>query len=323
MFIGFSPLQIVGLIAHELDSLKDKIGIAAYHKNSGILSNVTLTLVANGARMSLDPPPLKRSRKVGHPNEGTRRLDVLNCKMDADKRIVLLLRGEKRISEARKKWDTKKVVEVSSNVQFIEEKVTMDDSVLPGGNDSSSCAICWSVFGFINRKHRCRITGRFVCDDCSHKRVSQNGIQHRVSDGQFLYLGAPMPLREESTLPCASISCREGGPPKKSPNSDLTDRLNRLELDAQSNRESLFGGFLDKAANYMLGDEIVGGERPSSSTSISGLTSTLDRTRDSLNERGEKLNALSEKSSQLVDTSADFAKMASELRKQSEGGFFW
>jgi hypothetical protein len=99
----------------------------------------------------------------------------------------------------------------------------------------------------------------------------------------------------------------------------LNVRLERLEAEEAVNRDSLFGGMLEAATSFVMGDDT-----PTSKTqAIHGLTSSLDQTRDALNERGERLAALNDKSAQMVDASSDFAKMATELRKQSEKGFFW
>ena len=113
---------------------------------------------------------------------------------------------------------------------------------------------------------------------------------------------------------------------KRSEESRLAVRLERLEAEQQSNRDSLFGGVLDAAANFVMGgdDSSSNTTLPSAtSVSMSGLTASLDETRDAFHQRGERLAALNDKSAKMVDASADFAKMASELRKQSEKGFFW
>jgi hypothetical protein len=65
-------------------------------------------------------------------------------------------------------------------------KSNLDDSEAPGGSDEKSCAICWTKFGTLrNRKHKCRVTLCYVCEDCSRKRVIDGKEDHHVSDGQF------------------------------------------------------------------------------------------------------------------------------------------
>jgi ABC-type transporter Mla subunit MlaD len=101
--------------------------------------------------------------------------------------------------------------------------------------------------------------------------------------------------------------------------------VNRIQAEEQSNRDSLFGGMLDQASNFVFGDN--GDNTPSASASasdqVNGLSNSLNDTRDALNERGRKLESLGEKTSEMVNASADFAKMAKELQKKSEGGLFW
>ena len=97
--------------------------------------------------------------------------------------------------------------------------------------------------------------------------------------------------------------------------------MDRLDAEEQSNRESLFGGMLEAATNYVMGEDQNATQ--ATSQQVSGLTASLDETRDALNQRGERLGTLNDKSAKMVDASADFANMAKELRKQSEGGLFW
>jgi hypothetical protein len=103
----------------------------------------------------------------------------------------------------------------------------------------------------------------------------------------------------------------------------LAVRQERLEAEKQANRDSLFGGVLEAATNFVMGGDDTSAATSNTSTSMSGLTSSLDQTRDAFNQRGERLAALNDKSAKMVDASSDFAKMATELRKQSEKGFFW
>ena len=96
-------------------------------------------------------------------------------------------------------------------------------------------------------------------------------------------------------------------------------RANRIQSEEQ-NRESLFGGVLEQATSYVFGGDE---ERREGSDKVQDLNQSLNETRNALNERGEKLASLGEKTSQMVNASSDFAQMAKELRKKSEGGLFW
>jgi hypothetical protein len=97
-------------------------------------------------------------------------------------------------------------------------------------------------------------------------------------------------------------------------------RSDRLEAEQAASRASLFSGVLDKATAAVFGEN---DESSKPARRVQDLSASLNQTRDALNERGVKLANLGEKSSQLVDASADFARMAKELRQKSEGNFFW
>ena len=196
------------------------------------------------------------------------------------------------------------------------DKLAIEDSAAPGGSDEKSCAICWSSFGkLMNRKHRCRISRRHVCDECSSKRIVEAGEEHRVSDGQFLLARAD----EAKSRRLAEAKERS----EKEQHRETTEaRLSRLEAEEQSKRDSLFSGVMEGMAKAVFGEDEE--TEKSQQKNIEGLSSQLNQTRDALNERGEKLNTLAEKSDKLVNASRDFASMAKELNRQSQNqGFFW
>ena len=212
----------------------------------------------------------------------------------------------------------KKVVATMKTENLLQDdKTIIDDSSTAGGSDCVSCAVCWSSFGsLMNRKHKCRVTRKYVCDACSTKRLIQGATDYRLSDGQFNLARVDV-VREEQERVAAEKE-KERSNALASENARTLARFDRLESEERSNRESLFGGILEAATTYVLGDDQTGAD-----VTAQQLTTSLDQTRDALNQRGEKLGALNEKSAKLVETSADFAKMAKELRKQSEGGLFW
>lgn len=166
----------------------------------------------------------------------------------------------------------------------------------------------------MNRKHKCRVSRKFVCDDCSSKRLVQVSTEYRLSDGQFL-LARVDAARERD----ATTMAKEEAKTRNSEHARAAARLDRLEAEEKASRDSLFSGFVERATNFVMGDE---NEKSSTSRQIEGLSSTLNQTRDALNQRGEKLATLNDKSAQLVDASANFAQMATELRKKSEKGIF-
>jgi tetratricopeptide (TPR) repeat protein len=343
-FMGFSPLQILAVLALELDAFARQADFDEITVNCGmqLMGDATELLVRNGARLSLDPPLASRLReKVAdssapsaevEADDVPRRMDLLSKKLESDKQILTLLGGEPRLSSARREWSSMKKVATTMNKNLAGDNDVFSGSASAGGSDSLSCAICWSVFGsLMNRKHKCRVTVRYVCDDCSCKRLVQVCSEYRLSDGQFnlarqdaIHEQEDHRRAEKGSVPtpvCFAEKERNVSSPKSSEYARTMVRLDRLEAEQQANRDSLFGGVLEAATNFVMGG---GGEVASSpSTSMSGLTASLDQTRDALNERGEKLSTLNDKSAKLVDASSDFAKMATELRKQSEKGLFW
>jgi uncharacterized protein YlaI len=102
--------------------------------------------------------------------------------------LSVLLGGEEHLEKARESWVALKNVDATDLVSIsADTKSALSDSGDPGGSDDKSCAICWKAFGTIrNQKHRCRVLRRYVCDDCSTKRLIDKAGEHRVSDGQFL-----------------------------------------------------------------------------------------------------------------------------------------
>ena len=201
-----------------------------------------------------------------------------------------------------------------------DEKASIEDSATAGGSDCVSCAVCWSAFGsLMNRKHKCRVTRKYVCDACSTKRLVQGTVEYRLSDGQFNL--ARVDASREKSERAASKKEKERSIALATEKARAAARLDRLDAEEQSNRESLFGGMLEAATNYVMGEDQNATQ--ATSQQVSGLTASLDETRDALNQRGERLGTLNDKSAKLVDASADFANMAKELRKQSEGGLFW
>ena len=337
-FMGFSPLQILAVMALELDSHKQHTELDDLDVATKLMGDAAELLVRNGARLSLDLPLAFRLREKvldaysasieAETTEGPRRMELLTKRLDSDKQIVTLLGGESRLSSARKEWSNMKKVATTVTKNLAADSDVFASSTDAGGSDSLSCAICWSVFGsLMNRKHKCRVTVRYVCDECSAKRLVQVCSEYRLSDGQFnlarqdaIHEQEDHQRKVEPVPTPVRFQARDVSSPKSSEHARTLVRLDRLEAEQQANRDSLFAGVLEAATNFVMGGD---SEVASPTTSMSGLTTSLDQTRDALNERGEKLSALNDKSAKLVDASSDFAKMATELRKQSEKGLFW
>jgi uncharacterized protein YlaI len=333
-FYSYAPIHILALMALEMDMYKSEIDTSILSENMKLLSDTAEMLIKNGARLSLDPPMSERTReKLPSDSEGNnatpRRVEIITKKIEADKALLTLLGGDKLLSTARKEWCALKKVATTVTMNLADDNSVFENSPLAGGSDDLSCAICWSVFGsLMNRKHKCRVTNRYVCDDCSAKRLVQVCSEYRLSDGQF-NLARVDAVNEQlgRRVNVATNVDRAINTPdmvvKGGEEARLAVRQERLEAEKQANRDSLFGGVLEAATNFVMGGDDTSAATSNTSTSMSGLTSSLDQTRDAFHQRGERLAALNDKSAKMVDASSDFAKMATELRKQSEKGFFW
>ncbi len=332
---GFAPVQI--LTASALDAMhqKDNIGGAAYMTCIKAIAGVIDYLVRHGARISLDAPLASRSNdrrsssmvdsSTGSQEDGDSVLthDRSRLKLHNNKQLLDML-GAARLSSAEKAWNEQKAVRSSGTFIFHTDKLVIEDSMAPGGSDVKSCAICWKPFGAItNRKHRCRVARRHVCDECSSKRIVEGVEEHRVSDGQFLVACADQTAsksRDESGNNESGNNTPSLGSKQK--NFSAASALSRLESEEATNRESLFGNVMENVARAVFGEEEQGTTK-SHSDSIGGLSESLNQTKNQLLERGDKLNTLADKSDRLVNASKDFASMAKELNRKSQGGFFW
>lgn len=328
--VGFAPIQIVAAAALDVSKQKDLLGETLYMSIMGFIANVCETLVKNGARLSLEEPPAVRctlrssssivdcSNGSEEGNDDVQAVDRSDLKIHSNKPLADLL-GAYRLNSAEMVWGANKSAKSTGSFIFHTDKLAIEDSEAPGGSDEKSCAICWKKFGkLMNRKHRCRISRRHACDECSSKRViGKDGEEHRVSDGQFLLARSDEADEESKQLEAA----KREGIAKQSQNSTAA-RLDRLEADERANRDSLFGGVMESMSKAVFGGDAEETEE-SHASNIEGLSSQLNQTRDALNERGDKLNTLAEKSDKLVNASKDFEAMARELNKNSNQGFFW
>ena len=249
--------------------------------------------------------------------------------IDENATLVDLLGGEKLLREAKNEWYEEVAVRDSKTMDL-----TPNLSKEEMRGDTSSCAICWEKFGTVsNRRHSCRITRRYVCDECSTKRMyDSRAVEHRISDGQYALAqieGAKMDEEEQK------LHDEERAKRQEEKKKERTARLigttaaggistttgDDNALDAE--KQELFGGAIMKNMKSL----IMGEEEEEEEDQIQSVTAKLSATRDAFNERGERLNSLAEKTAALQDASKDFASMAKELRKQQEskgifGGFF-
>ena len=321
-FFGFSPLQVLALAA--LDARAIQLTKQELEENDaltlGILRNIMKAiqqlaelLCKNGARINLPPPPSTRldrptspgcySLKEAFDDPETSTLQMGNreeLKLDGkDNEIINLLGGIDKVNVAQKAFV---VIKSTSNPNItIKIETTSKDSDAPGGSDSNSCAICWSEFGIIsNRKHLCRVSQRYVCNDCSMKRLVVNGSEQRVSDGQYLL------SISETRKAAARIHANRQEQMKKQRQSVSQARAS---LGLKSADESGSSGDNSNKTELSTQDRI--------SNALSGL----GQMKDKVLERGDKLNSLQEKSEALEQASLDFANMAKELNRSQNSWF--
>ena len=323
-YVGFSPTQILLASVLELSSQRNVLGEELYASLNEQLANILEYMTLHGARIFTEVPPSLRpgdrpkyaEKSNDAEADSTRRGEV---KLQGNIELSLMA-GKAKINEAIAYWKTLKPVPPAAKALLFDSKENIDNSMAPGGSDENSCAICWKKFGLISRKHRCRISRRYTCDECTTQRLVVNGIEYRVSDGQFLLAKAEEMKEIQRRVDAAVARNRQSK--QQSQLKGLTDRLKKKEADENANRDSLFGGIAAKFAEGLGLAEDSTDKAASETDTISGLSAQLDQTRDALNERGAKLSALSDKSDKLVNASQDFASMAKELNRKSNQGFF-
>ena len=244
--------------------------------------------------------------------------------------LVDLLGGELLLRDAKNEWYEEVAVRESKTMDLTPNLPKEDMR-----GDANSCAICWKTFGTVsNRRHSCRLTRRYVCDECSTKRMyDSRAAEHRISDGQFPLAqveGAKMDEEEQKIHDEERAKRQEEKKKERTARlagataaaSDLSAATGANEtLDAD--KQELFGGAIMKNMKNL----IMGEDEEDEEDQLQSVTAKLSATRDAFNERGERLNSLAEKTAALQDASKDFASMAKELRKQQEskgifGGFF-
>ena len=242
-------------------------------------------------------------------------VDRSALKIDDNEAIMALLGGKDSLTEARSSWLAEPSVR-DSKTMVLHVDVPKEDM----RGDPNSCAICWKTFGTVtNRRHTCRITKRFVCDECSSKRMYANGAEYRISDGQLLLAqveGAK--ADEEEQIIYDRERERHQEELKKEKAARLAGPREPEEVDDA--KAELFGGAFVKNIKSL----ITGEEEEEEEDKLQSVTASLSATRDAFNERGERLNSLAEKTAALSDASKDFAAMAKELKKQQQSrGLFW
>lgn len=316
-YFGFTPLQILAAISSELKSMNtqkqggDSKAVHFTESVTEMILSASDVLLRSGARMNLPLPPITRLDRETPPGcislcealELCKDVDLpiidrKGLKLDEES-ITSLFGGKERVKASLTSFSvipkpTNSTLPRALNVQLDLSSVA--DSTDPGGSDSNSCAICWSEFGVIsNRKQFCHVSTRYVCNDCSSKRLVESGRDVRVSDGQFL-----LAKSQESKRVLNKGSSIQAQPAVKKvePNREFKNRLSLGLFNKSSSSDN------DANAEQSTKDKIT------------STVSSLHQTRNAVLERGNKLEGLADKTEALSQASLDFANMAKELNQQ-------
>jgi hypothetical protein len=324
---GCTPIQILAICALDVDDAIQRSNVSEEHRMflENFLEQIafaTEVLAYCGARIHniIEPPP--------NPQQGML-LGSSAAELDAVastwrtlgeysiEYLLNLLGGKERLVAAWTSWTIKGSIPASSQM-VLRSKPTSDDCT------SIACAICWKTFGKLRcRKHWCRSCHKYVCEDCSTKRIVKFGEELRVSDGQYL-LASFMNAKQSAADGSKLRACNNSNAPLSLANSKKSSSLRSSSAEeVEKEREELFGGFTSMGKTMM--NYLTGVDQDEEDT-LSGLTETLGQTKDALHERGAKLSRLSEKTSALADASKDFAAMARALKESQQkanSGFFW
>lgn len=353
---GFSPVQILAGAA--LDIISDKKESQEKELDSDpslefvsfyVAESVEL-LIKYGARIALDsPPPCRPNREnplehlvIQLSQGGMTNLPMIDREklyIEKNEEFISFFGGKNKLNRLKSTWNQIKTVKGPGKIPVGRElRNDIPDYELPGGSDSKSCATCWKSFGILrNRKHTCRLSRRYVCEDCSSKCVLVEGQSVRVADGQYNFAKFYAEVKrkqdfleqkektEARKLRMEKLQATTWGKKAMSPGGNAKDD------DSSAMKEELFSGSnLGKVVKgfFNMDDrrEHVGGKienKKSANDELTGIAQSLNQTRNAFNERGERLNTLSDKTSALKDASSDFAKMAKELNKSQQSGFFW
>ncbi len=308
----YTPLQILALVALETMKLGGNSSETTRKVISIVIQSIAQILLMNGARINVAPPPpsrldrmtpkgcysLKEALKTKHESSSIQLNDRDKLRLDGNVEITTLLGGADSIKSFQKSFVTaSKCVKLGRECDVKVESTSIESDA-PGGSDSNSCAICWVEFGLIsNRKHLCRVSRRYVCNDCSTKRVLVNGSESRISDGIFLFL-----LAEARKADKKSQEKRD-------------EQMHQKRRNVTQARESL--GFKSTCRGAASDTKTIETENANLTAKdrISTAISGIGHMKDAVLERGDKLERLGEKTQALEQASIDFANIAKELNR--------
>ena len=159
------------------------------------------------------------------------------------------------------------------------------------------CIACGFSFTLFKRKQKCFLCAVGYCDSCSKKKIDIGGREQRCCDCCFNILSHKLDSEREKMFMAGKLT-------------KLPSPTQQQKIDI-ANKKSL------------LGDSQVDStrERPSASAvckegGMEALKSHLGEAQDQLRKRGEKLQDLGDKSDRLKNSANEFAKLASQLKKE-------
>ena len=155
--------------------------------------------------------------------------------------------GKERLKAYSTIWLDDKDKDGKDKIMIHQDK-GLPDSDQAGGSNAKSCAICWRTVGNImNYKHKCRVSFKNDCDECSTKHIKKGGLNRRLSEESRQKADT---LKEEQDTANGRRKQRE----------DL--RLKRLQKEKadQSKPGSPFG-IIDEASGQAIVPLIRRGER--------------------------------------------------------------
>ena len=108
----------------EASNLKDRVEKEELEKIQAAIADVAEVLVVNGARLSLDPPPLSRDR--GKTDKDAEDLivdayDRSSLKIGSNKTLMESLGGPQRLNRAKAEWSFKETEDATSMLHFRDQ----------------------------------------------------------------------------------------------------------------------------------------------------------------------------------------------------------
>jgi len=339
LFYGYTPLQILAIIAtycHQKIQDVDKLQMKEFLFT--LISQAAKVLILNGGRINVDaPPPIKKVNRQSSTGSSDSLenheqiqtvisesgIDRSTLKLDENHSLIALLGGIEYFTQTRTQWDSIKTIANPGSTA-----IRLQKDISPTLGTDKCCTICWKAFGkILNRKHTCRASGRYICEECSCKRILMNREDYRISDGVY-----NLARKEKSTKQSRDVEAKQRKTEARQNRikelkeerfgiaANTTKKYEEDISKEDQDRNTLFGNISKQVQNMFVDEEEDKMERQKGE--LSSLANSVSQTRDAFLERGQKLNTLSDKTDALREASKGFADMARELN-ESQKGFFW